>query len=567
MTLKISRTLTLPLTTVTDPLAILGVRGSGKTTTARRLVEQLTEASQQCVILDPTGAWWGLRSHYPITILGGDHGDLPLQASAAEAIANLVVERHWSVVLDLSHMRKAEMRRFALPFIETLYHRNRTALMLVVDECDILIPQRVQTGMEQLIGAMEDIVRRGRKKGIGCTLISQRPASVHKDVLSQAQILIAHQLTGAHDRRAIKDWVEANGDPEREREMLATIGRQQPGQAWVWGPARDLFGQHVMLPTKSHDSGATPEPGKIEASVPLKAIDLDELRGQFDQLAQQAIENDPKALKARIRELEGWFNDAKDRLEKAVARIEELESHPKVVHQPAALSPRYHECLDRLRELEAEMRLEADEMIVYFQDSPEARAVERRRPEPVVPVEPVPMRVGPKPLPRLVIDANEVPGLSAKIRDITGPERKILTVLAAYGPRTKRQLAMQAGYSANGGGFNNPLGKLRTDEYVTKGQPIEITQLGLAALGEFTPLPRGRELLDYWLSQIDGPMAKILAEVVRMEPVTREALAEATGYAPNGGGFNNPLGRLRTLGLVAKGQPITLTDDFREAIS
>lgn len=44
-------------------------------------------------------------------------------------------------------------------------------------------------------------------------------------------------------------------------------------------------------------------------------------------------------------------------------------------------------------------------------------------------------------------------------------------------------------------------------------------------------------------------------------------LTAITGYAPDGGGFNNSISHLRTLGLVAPGRPIRLTDEFAEAIA
>ncbi len=53
-------------------IGVLGRTGSGKTYTARGLVERLIEARRQVVIVDPTGAWWGLRSRYPVPIFGGD---------------------------------------------------------------------------------------------------------------------------------------------------------------------------------------------------------------------------------------------------------------------------------------------------------------------------------------------------------------------------------------------------------------------------------------------------------------------------------------------------------------
>ncbi len=56
-----------------------------------------------------------------------------------------------------------------------LYHRNREPLHVVIDEAALLAPQRVQHGGERLLGAMSDLVRRGRVRGLGVSMITQSP--------------------------------------------------------------------------------------------------------------------------------------------------------------------------------------------------------------------------------------------------------------------------------------------------------------------------------------------------------------------------------------------------------
>src|SRR5437870_736353 len=97
--LRISPELELPVEVVTETLAILAKRGAGKTYTASVLVEEMLEARLQVVVVDPIGAWYGLRSSadgkgpgYPIAIIGGDHGDVPLEAAGGHVVADLVVD-------------------------------------------------------------------------------------------------------------------------------------------------------------------------------------------------------------------------------------------------------------------------------------------------------------------------------------------------------------------------------------------------------------------------------------------------------------------------------------------
>ena len=105
MKLKLAEDLALPLEAVTEVLAFLGRRGQGKSYAAQKLAELLYEAGAQFVALDPVGIWYGLRlaadgkgPGIPIPVLGGLHGDLPLEPGAGKLVADLIVDRGISAV-------------------------------------------------------------------------------------------------------------------------------------------------------------------------------------------------------------------------------------------------------------------------------------------------------------------------------------------------------------------------------------------------------------------------------------------------------------------------------------
>lgn len=60
------------------PAAIVGTTGAGKTFAAKGAVEQLLELGRRVIIIDPTGAWYGLRAGangeasggFPVLIFG-----------------------------------------------------------------------------------------------------------------------------------------------------------------------------------------------------------------------------------------------------------------------------------------------------------------------------------------------------------------------------------------------------------------------------------------------------------------------------------------------------------------
>jgi alkylated DNA nucleotide flippase Atl1 len=132
-------------------------------------------------------------------------------------------------------------------------------------------------------------------------------------------------------------------------------------------------------------------------------------------------------------------------------------------------------------------------------------------------------------------------------------ERKVLTVLAQYPQgRTKTQVALLTGYSVKGGGFGNALSALRSKGYMIGSKDLQITDAGLAALGTWEPLPTGPALVDYWLAQLSKAERAILQVLVAAggRVMTKQQVADATGYEASGGGFGNALSRLRTLELI-----------------
>src|SRR2546423_13906877 len=86
--------------------------------------------------------------------------------------------------------------------------------------------------------------------------------------------------------------------------------------------------------------------------------------------------------------------------------------------------------------------------------------------------------------------------INGSLRLLSG-ERRILTALAQYPDgRSKVQVALLTGYAANGGGFNNYLGALRSRELIDgNADRLTITEVGIQALGSGEPLPKGAELM------------------------------------------------------------------------
>jgi uncharacterized protein len=130
------------------------------------------------------------------------------------------------------------------------------------------------------------------------------------------------------------------------------------------------------------------------------------------------------------------------------------------------------------------------------------------------------------------------------------------------------QVAVLTGYAANGGGFNNYLGGLRSRGMIQgDGDRLTITEAGIQTLGSWEPLPTGPALIDYWRSRLGKAERLILETLTQVFPdrLTKEEVAAKTGYEAKGGGFNNALGRLRTLELIQGRGELRASDNLFES--
>ena len=561
--IHLGKGLSLPLEVVTQTFGIVAKRGSGKTETAVVMSEEMIGAGQQVVAIDPVGVWWGLRSSadgkkagLEVVILGGDHGDVPLEPTAGAVIADLIVDTGISAVIDLSGFSKKQTATFVADFAERLYRRNRSPLHLIIDEADAFAPQRTIPGQERMLGAIDTIVRRGRARGLGVTLITQRPAVLNKDVLTQVEVLVALRITGPQDRKAIDEWVKHHGDQDLRDQMMRELAGLPIGTAFVWSPGwLEIFVKVAIRRRRTFDSSATPKVGERRVEPKARAdVDLGALREQMAATIERAEADDPKVLRRRIRDLEAQLADARadvpepvvERVEVPVLDADDLARIDTVETAVAEVAERFDE-LAALRQALAGIRGAGEggdrgggaDVRVGSSASPPRPPPQR--PRPAAPPPPAPPGTG-----------SDSGGITWA--DLGKAERKLLEVLAQFpAGRTRVQVALLSGYSVKSSSLSNALGRLRALDLATKGtDPIRATPEGLAVAGDVDPAPTGPELLEHWRGRLGRAERAVLDAIVAAEPneLTRDELAEASGYSASSSSLSNALGKLRSLELV-----------------
>lgn len=309
----------IPAAALNAHATILGTTGSGKSYTARGMVERLlaAEPKARICIIDPKGDWYGIRAGadgkgrggLPITIIGGPRADEGLKIDPdnplpwAKPVGDMIATTGAQIVLDLSDLDIGKMRKFVTQVLHTVYASNKAALWLVVDEADEFAPK---SGIEdaQCLSAMQRIAKRGRGRGVRFWTVTQRPATLHNDVLGMAQTLVAMKMVLPHDRNAIDAWVEGQqADTEAGKSLKSTLPKLAQGEGWLWCPAADVLERVKFPKIHTYDSMRTPEIGD-DKQIELPPIDTSKLVATLAKVTKEAEANDPKKLKERIAQLE-----------------------------------------------------------------------------------------------------------------------------------------------------------------------------------------------------------------------------------------------------------------------
>jgi uncharacterized protein DUF87 len=581
----------LPLDAVTQSIGILAKRRAGKSYTARRITEQLMAAKLQVVIVDPKGDWWGIRSAadgkspgLPITILGGQHGDLPLEVNSGEVVAKLVVYECVSVLLDLSHFRKNEVATFMTGFMEAFYRlkaneQYRSPVMLVVDEADAIAPQKPYKGEERMLGAIEDIVRRGGQRGIGCLLITQRSAVLNKNVLTQVQVLVAMRTIAPQDLAAMDAWVDVHGTTEQRKVLMESLPSLPTGDAWFWSPGwpteDGIFKRVHVLAIQTFDSGATPKPGeKRIAPKNLADVDLDALRRQMAETIERAKAEDPRELRKQIAELKKQVAAKAPAPAAAGGKIDRGALQAEFERGAAAERSRLIKIFERLF---SQARGKWNRIAQAVGDEPWGafteflKSTEHARPA-AAPIQMPAPRSSPAP-PRPAPAAHRPVDPDGRA---TAPQQRILDSLAWLEtirlPHGKRQIVgFLADASPSSSAFANNLGALRSAGLIDYpgGNLVALTAAGRAAAAQpATPLSP-EELHRMLYTKLPGPQSRIVQSLVKHYPdsIDKERLAAEVEASATSSAFANNLGALRSLGIIgypSSGQVVALPILFLE---
>lgn len=287
-------------------LLVQGNSGSGKSHLLRRLLEQSAPWVQQ-LIIDPEGDFVTLAEQFGHVVIDSvDHTETGLQQIAARMRQHRV-----SVVLNLENQEIDRQMRSAGAFLNGAFDAPRDwwfPTLVVIDEAQMFAPAAAgdvsDEARKMSLGAMTNLMSRGRKRGLAGVIATQRLAKLAKNVAAEASNFLMGRTFLDIDMSRAADLL---GMERRQAEMFRDLGR---GSFVALGPAlsrRPLKIQIgavltkaratspilIPLPEKptledARDLIMTPGPGEAMRITPLRMAPMStaEVLGQLARSAE-----------------------------------------------------------------------------------------------------------------------------------------------------------------------------------------------------------------------------------------------------------------------------------------
>lgn len=506
-------------------MLVTGSSGSGKSWLLRLLAEQALP-QVPVLILDPEGEYSTLREKHDL-VLVGEGGDIRPSVTAAPTIARRLFELGVSAVVDLYALKLDERRDFVRGFLGALMAAPRSTwhpCLVILDEAHRFCPER-GGGTSSATDAVITLLSQGRKRGLGTVLATQRLSKLHKDAAAEATNVVVGRTTLDVDVARARDLLGLS------KQDAQGLRRLQPGQWHSFGPA--FSPDTVTLFRSAKVTTTHPEAGKRHLQqTPAPSRKLRRVLRELAEVAEREEAATPLTL------------------DEASAEIERLRKKLSTARpDPKAIEKAVRDAVRRERDAHARKLSLLHGIAGELMRQTQAQAPADLPSPPASEPSPKPARSTP-------------PRPTTKSGVGTGGVQRMLTVLAQHPEGCDRtQLALLAGLSPKSGTFSTYLGRLRTSGWaVSNGDRFVATPEGVEALGDYPPLPTGRDLVAYWLDWCgrQGGRRRILEVLIDAGPrgMTRDAVATAADLSPGSGTFSTYLGKLRSAKLIEGRDPL-----------
>jgi hypothetical protein len=237
-------------------LLVQGNSGSGKSHLLRRLLEESAGLVQQ-IVIDPEGDFVTLADAFGHIAL--DAAEHSLEEIAR--IAARIREHRASVILNLEGLEIDGQMRCAGAFLSGLFEAPREhwyPALVVVDEAQLFAPavagEVSEDARKASLGAMTNLMCRGRKRGLAGIVATQRLAKLAKNVAAEASNFLMGRTFLDIDMLRAADLL---GMERRQAEVIRDLAR---GEFLALGPALTKRAISVRIgPVRTQGSTASPK--------------------------------------------------------------------------------------------------------------------------------------------------------------------------------------------------------------------------------------------------------------------------------------------------------------------
>ncbi|QQR37036.1 ATP-binding protein [Devosia oryziradicis] len=249
-------------------LLVQGNSGSGKSHLLRRLLEQSAPWVQQCII-DPEGDFTTLADKFGHTVVDATRTEAELTRIAAR-----VRQHRVSVVLNLEGLDVEQQMRAAAAFLGGMFDAERDhwyPVLVVVDEAQLFAPAAAGEVSDEArklsLGAMTNLMCRGRKRGLAGVIATQRLAKLAKNVAAEASNFLMGRTFLDIDMARAADLL---GMEKRQAEQFRDLAR---GHFVALGPAISRRPLPVTIGAVETSARST-SPKLVPFEAPVDAADL-----------------------------------------------------------------------------------------------------------------------------------------------------------------------------------------------------------------------------------------------------------------------------------------------------
>ena len=120
-------------------------------------------------------------------------------------VISLISRKLFKTRLDARKKEEIEAIQHGQDYLSYNSSRSEPLVWIFIDEAHEFMPRE---GKTPATDALMQLLREGRQPGISLVLATQQPAQIHRDVMTQSDLIISHRVTSKSDKEALNEIMQ-----------------------------------------------------------------------------------------------------------------------------------------------------------------------------------------------------------------------------------------------------------------------------------------------------------------------------------------------------------------------